>query len=35
MPKLYKSHPYHGGHVVELPSGNAIWNVKPFWAHES
>lgn len=35
MPKLYKSHPARGVHVVELPGGNTIWNTEPFWAHES
>lgn len=35
MPKLYKSRPYNGAHVVELPSGHTIWNTEPFWAYES
>lgn len=35
MPKPYKSHPYRGAHVVELPSGHMIWNTETFWAYES
>ena len=31
MPKMYKSHPAYGAHVVELPSGETIWNLSPFY----
>ena len=31
MPKQYKSHPTYGLHVVELPSGETIWNMVPFY----
>ena len=35
MPKMYKSHPAYGAHVVELPSGETIWNVAPFVIYET
>lgn len=35
MPKMYKSHPAYGAHVVELPSGKTIWNVVPFVVYET
>lgn len=34
MPKMYKSHPAYGAHVVELPSGKTIWNTRPFCVYE-
>lgn len=34
MPKIYKSHPAYGAHVVELPSGKTIWNTIPFCVYE-
>lgn len=34
MPKIYKSHPAYGAHVVELPNGHTIWNLIPFWVYE-
>ena len=34
VPKMYKSHPACGVHVVELPSGHIIWNTIPFWVYE-
>ena len=30
MLKRYKSHQAYGAHVIELPSGETIWNVAPF-----
>lgn len=30
MPKMYKSHPAYGAHVVELPSGSTVWHSVPF-----
>ena len=35
MPKMYKSHPAYGAHVVELPFGEMIWNVAPFVIYET
>ena len=34
MPKMYKSHPSYGAHVVELPIGHTIWNLMPFCVYE-
>ena len=35
MPTKYKSHKADGAYVVELRSGETIWNVAPFVIYET